>query len=94
MIVPQTILLLYMRMKQYSGMGFERIQLARDVKFITTPPPTPSRTSDLETYQPPTSDLRPNPLLVTSGGDHWGPVQTCPFGDIHSHPGVTSGGGR
>ena len=21
------------------------------------------------------------PLLVTSGGDHWRPVQTCSFGD-------------
>ena len=31
------------------------------------------------------------PLLVTSGGLRWRPVQTCSFGDP---PGVTSGGGH
>ena len=30
----------------------------------------------------PSLDVRPGtPLLVTSGGDHWIPVQTCSFGD-------------
>ena len=33
-------------------------------------------------------------MLVTSGDDHWRPVQTCPFGDLRSHPGVTFGGGH
>ena len=34
-----------------------------------------------------------DPLLVTSGGDHWRPVQTCLFG-TPPHHGVTSVGGH
>ena len=33
----------------------------------------------------------PASLLVTSGGNHWGPVQTYSCGHP---PGATSGGGR
>ena len=31
---------------------------------------------------PQTSDLGTYPQLVTSGGDHWSPVQICSFGDL------------
>ena len=41
-------------------------------------------------YVPP--DIRPGDLLlVTSGGDHWRPDQTCSFGDPLQ---ATSGGGN
>ena len=39
-----------------------------------TPSPTPP--PDIRLRYP-----RPDPSLVTSGGDHWRPFQTCPFGD-------------
>ena len=41
-------------------------------------------------------DIRPGdlPQLVTSGGDHWGPLQTCSFGDLPLPLGATSGGGN
>ena len=43
-----------------------------------------------EPFFPP--DIRPgDPPLVTPGGDHWRPLQTCSFGDP---PAVTSGSGN
>ena len=55
---------------------------------------------------PPPLDIRPrplshaplairtgDPLLVTSGGDHWRPVQTCSFG-TPPPKGATSAGGH
>ena len=38
------------------------------------------------TSLPWTSDMGIYPLLATSGGDHWIPVQTCLFGDLTPPP--------
>ena len=41
----------------------------------------------------PSLDIRPGyPLLVTSGGDHWRPVQMCSF--VDPPPVVTSDSGQ
>ena len=50
------------------------------VQIFTAPPPW-------------TSDLGPTLLLLTSGGQHWRPVQTCSLEDP-TPAGVTSGGGH
>ena len=49
--------------------------------------PPPPRTSDLEPSMAPAQP----PQLVTPGGHHWRPVQTCSFEDP---PGATSNGCR
>ena len=43
-------------------------------------------TPQLQTWEP--------PLLVTSGGEHWRPLQICSFGDLTPTTRATSGGGH
>ena len=48
-------------------------------------PPSPRHGTWLPTPSPWTWDLRtytPSPLLLTSGGHHWRPVQTCSLKDL------------
>ena len=57
-------------------------------------PPLPW-TSDLGTYPPLRNQTWGSPpLLVTSGGHHWRPVQTCSFGDNPPPLRATSGSGN
>ena len=83
------------------GQGVGNIKCHHGIGHIIGHSPLPK--FDLQTYPHPTIPRRqswwPTPLLVTSGSDHWRPVQTYSFWDLSpppapTHPRVTFGGGN